>query len=59
VYWSLGLEDQIRADSKIDFLGSYQPNTFGQRLEAKGVKPADYDGFVSPIPANHNTARPE
>ena len=59
VYWSVGLEDQIRADSNIDFLGSYEPNTFGQRREAKGVKPVDYDGFVSPIPANHNTAKPE
>ena len=59
VYWSVGLEDQIRADSKIDFVGSYKPNTFGQRREAKGVKPSAYDGFTSPIPANHNTAKPE
>lgn len=59
VYWTVGLEDQIRANSKIDFLGSYEPNTFGQRREAKSVKPADYEGFESQIPANHNTAKPE
>ena len=59
VYWSLGMEDQIRADSSIDFVGRYEPNTFGQRREAKGVKPADYADYASPIPANHNTAPPE
>ncbi len=56
IYWSLGLEDQIKADSTIDFVGPYQPNTFGGRVEAKGIKPAMYEGFTSPIPANHNTA---
>lgn len=59
IYWSMGLEDQIKADSSIGFVGPYEPNTFGQRLEAKGVKPSDYDGFTSPIPANHHTAKPE
>ena len=50
IYWSLGLEDQIKADSKIGFAGPYRPNTFGFNGYAKGVKPAAYEGFESPIP---------
>ncbi len=53
VYWSLGLEDQIKADSNIDFVGPYKPNTFGYGFAA-GIKPSAYEGFSSPIPA-HNT----
>lgn len=56
VYWSLGLESSIVADLSVDLVGPYKPNPFGMRVEAKGVKPADYDGFTSPIPANHDTA---
>jgi putative membrane-bound dehydrogenase-like protein len=55
VYWILGLESQIRPDSEIGFVGAYQPNTFAGMRHARGVKPAAYDGFESPIPANHNT----
>jgi hypothetical protein len=56
-YWLVGLEDEIKPDSKIDFLGPYEPNTFRNALHAKGVKPKAYKGFKSPIPANHNTAK--
>lgn len=56
VYWSLGLEDQIKADSNIAFVGSYQPNTFGGGY-AKEVKPAVYEGFESPIPAHNNVTK--
>lgn len=59
VYWSLGLEDAIVSDSPIKFVGPYAPNRFAMREEAKGVKPADYAGFTSPIPAHHDTAKPE
>lgn len=59
VYWSVGLEDQINPDSKIDFVGPYEPNTFKGRGEAKGVKPAMYADLSSPIPANHNTEAPD
>ena len=59
VYWSLGLEDSIAPDSPIDFVGPYSPSTFGMREEAKGVRPMDYVELTSPIPANHNTAKPE
>lgn len=56
VYWSLGLEGQIRSNSKIDFVGEYRPNTFRGRGYAKGVKPSAYTGFKSPIPAHNNVA---
>lgn len=56
-YWMVGLEDQIEAASPIDFVGKYQPNTFRGGGYAKGVKPAMYDGFESPIPANNNTGK--
>lgn len=54
VYWAAGLEDQIRADSPIDFVGPYKPNTFTGREYAAGVKPSAYEGFESPIPAHNN-----
>ena len=56
VYWSIGLEDQIKADSNIAFVGPYKPNTFGGGGYAKGIKPAAYAGFESPIPAHNNIA---
>ena len=31
VYWTLGLENKIKADSKIDFVGPYNPTTFKNR----------------------------
>jgi putative membrane-bound dehydrogenase-like protein len=59
IYWSVGLEDKINADSKIDFVGPYKPNTFsGGNKEAKGIKPAMYASLKSPVPANNNTAAP-
>lgn len=58
-YWLLGFEDQIKADAPIDFVGPYQPNTFRMGGFARGVKPAMYEGFKSPIPANNNVAPPK
>ena len=54
VYWSLGLEDQIKADSSVAFVGPYKPNTFTGREFAQGIKPSAYAGFTSPIPAHNN-----
>ncbi len=56
IYWSVGLEDKITADSNIDFVGKYQPNTFRNGGHAQGVVPAVYNGFKSPIPANNDVA---
>ena len=54
VYWLVGMEKQITADSSIDFVGKYQPNAFA-RGQARGVKPEAYEGWESPIPANNDT----
>ncbi len=56
IYWSLGMEDAIKVDSTIAFVGPYKPNTFRGRGEAKGIKPSMYASLKSPIPANNNTA---
>ncbi|MDF1858948.1 MAG: ThuA domain-containing protein [Verrucomicrobiales bacterium] len=58
-YWLLGLEDSIKADAPIDFVGPYQPNTFRGGGYARGVKPEMYKGFESPVPANNNTGTPK
>ncbi|MDA7920441.1 ThuA domain-containing protein [Verrucomicrobiales bacterium] len=58
-YWLLGLEDQIKADSAISFVGPYKPNTFRGGGYAQGVKPEMYNGFESPIPANNNVEQPK
>lgn len=47
--WSIGLEDKIAADMKIDFVGPYQPTTFNFGGHRKQVKPADIAGWDTPI----------
>ena len=39
--WAIGLEDQIKPDLTIDFIGPYQPSTFSFGGHRKGVKPAE------------------
>lgn len=51
IYWSLGLENEIKADSVIDFVGPYEPSTFRGGGFVKGIKPSAYAGFASPVPA--------
>ena len=55
VFWSLSLEDTIKPDLNIAFVGAGKPNTFGGGAYARGIKPEMYAGFESPIPANNNT----
>jgi type 1 glutamine amidotransferase len=50
VLWAAGLEDAIRSDSNIGFVGSFQPSTFSFGGFVKGMKPADMAGWESPIP---------
>lgn len=57
-YWIVGLEQQIKADAPIHFVGKYQPNTFRGGGYARGVRPEVYLGFESPIPANNVTSEP-
>ena len=51
VYWTLGLENKIKSNSKIDFVGPYNPSTFKNKGEVKGIKPSMYAKLDSPIPA--------
>ncbi len=57
-FWALGLEGAIKPDANIGFVGPFEPNTFGNGGHARGIKPAAYAGFESPIPANHDTQNP-
>ena len=56
-FWALGMENAIKPDLDIAFVGPFQPNTFGDAAYAKGVKPGMYEGYESPIPPNHNTGK--
>ena len=58
-FWALGMEDAIKEDADVDFVGPFKPNTFGNGTYARGIKPEAYAGFKSPIPANHNTKKPK
>lgn len=56
--WCLGLEDEIRADGPVEFIGPYNPTTFNFGGYRKGVKPADIAGFETPIyDATKSTAK--
>jgi type 1 glutamine amidotransferase len=42
VYWAVGLESAIRADSSVELVGGYQPTAFGFGNYVAGRRPADY-----------------
>lgn len=47
--WCLDLEDAIAADTPIDFVGPYNPTTFSFTEFRRGIKPADIQGWDTPI----------
>jgi len=47
--WALGMEDAIKPDLDISFVGPYHPNTHSFEGHAKMVKPSDLAGWDSPI----------
>ncbi|MEO1857416.1 MAG: hypothetical protein ABGY95_08660 [Rubritalea sp.] len=52
VFWINGLEDAIKADNNVAFVGSYKPRTFKMGGYAKGVKPEnlqDYNTLIMPL----------
>ncbi|MCP5551189.1 MAG: discoidin domain-containing protein [Akkermansiaceae bacterium] len=60
IFWAVGLEDAIKPDLDVSFVGPFDPNTFGGGgAYALGIKPEMYAGWDSPIPANHNTQKTE
>lgn len=58
ILWAVGLEDQIQPDLNIAFVGPFKPNTFGNQTHAVGIKPEQYAGWTSPIPAHNKTNKP-
>ena len=52
VFWCMGLDESIKADMNVDFVGPYQPTTFSFGGGRKKVKPIDLAGFKSPIMPN-------
>lgn len=49
VYWINGLENQISAESNVDFVGEYVPTPFKNGAYVMGVKPSDLAGFDGPV----------
>ncbi len=47
--WCMGMDDAIKADGPIDFVGPYNPVTYGFGGFRKRVKPADIAGWDTPI----------
>jgi hypothetical protein len=47
--WCLGMEDAIKPDNPVDFVGPYHPTTFSFEEFPRGVKPADLAPWDSPI----------
>lgn len=47
--WCLGLDEAIKPDANIDFVGPYNPATFNFNGARRGVKPADIAGWDTPI----------
>ncbi len=48
-FWALGLEDAIKPDLDVSFVGPYYPVTFGNSTYRDGVKPSDLAGWDAPI----------
>jgi hypothetical protein len=49
IFWINGLEDAIKADNSVDFVGAYNPSNFQLKGHVKGVKPADLQDYNAPI----------
>ena len=48
-FWAVGLENKIKANNNIDFVGEYSPTTFNFKGYKSNVKPSDLAGFKSVI----------
>jgi len=47
--WTLGLEDAIKSDNNISFVGPFRPTWLGTTKRAKDIKPEEVAGWDSPI----------
>jgi len=41
-YWCMDMEDQIPAESQVDYVGEYTPTFFGFGTYQKGMRPSDF-----------------
>jgi hypothetical protein len=48
-FWAVGLEEAIRPDLKIDFVGPYRPSPYRFDGHRRGVYPEDLAGWESPV----------
>ena len=48
-FWAVGLEDAIKPDLDVVFVGPYQPHWDGSTKRKQGVKPKDLAGWEAPI----------
>lgn len=47
--WCMGMEDHIKADADVSFVGPYNPTTFSFKPAIKDAKPGDIEGWDTPI----------
>ena len=43
--WAVGLEEKIKKNNNIDFVGEYSPTTFNFKGNKSKMKPSDLAGF--------------
>ncbi len=49
VFWTMQMEEHIKADMNIAFVGPYKPSTFSFKFSRLGIKPLDIQGYDSTI----------
>ena len=49
VFWAMSMENKIKANNNVDFVGPYQPTLFNFTGYKANVKPADLAGWDSLI----------
>lgn len=47
--WCMGMEDEIRAEADVSFVGPYNPSTFSFQASVTDAKPSDIVGWDTPI----------
>ncbi len=47
--WCMGMENQIKADMDVSFVGPYNPSTFSFKPSVKDARPGDIEGWDTPI----------
>ncbi len=47
--WCMGMEEDIKADADVSFVGPYNPSTFSFKPSITDAKPEDIEGWDTPI----------